>query len=403
MNEKPITVTVFRFGARPFLYMQYTNPVTEKKVSRSTGTSNRKEAQKIAAKWEAELQEGRYAKPASTTWAQFRQRYAEEVLPSLAEKTQSKINTVLDAVERIVGPNKLRALDASQLSLFQAKLRKGGRAETTIDGYLAHLSAALQWAVDIGLLPTVPTMPKPERTKSGSKMMKGRAPTGEEFDRMLEKVESVVGPKAAASWRHYLRALWWSGLRLEESLELYWDRQDRLCVDLSLRRPMLRVRAELEKGHQDRLLPIAPEFAEMLLATPEAERHGRVFRLRPRRAHGERLTTCRVSRIVSDIGEAAGVRVNVDQKGKVKFASAHDLRRAFGERWARRPGITPQVLMELMRHESIETTMRFYVEPNAEATADVLWAALDQPQPTGSANTAANSDTESSEVQTADA
>ncbi len=37
----------------------------------------------------------------------------------------------------------------------------------------------------------------------------------------------------------------------------------------------------------------------------------------------------------------------------------HDLRRSFGERWATR--VMPQVLMELMRHESIEATMNYYV------------------------------------------
>jgi len=31
------------------------------------------------------------------------------------------------------------------------------------------------------------------------------------------------------------------------------------------------------------------------------------------------------------------------------------------------------VLKELMRHSSIETTMKYYVGVNAEATADELW------------------------------
>ena len=60
---------------------------------------------------------------------------------------------------------------------------------------------------------------------------------------------------------------------------------------------------------------------------------------------------------------------------KVKYASAHDLRRAFGERWASR--VMPAVLKELMRHESIETTLRYYVGTNAERTADVCWEALE--------------------------
>ena len=92
------------------------------------------------------------------------------------------------------------------------------------------------------------------------------------------KVGDVVGEAFKQSWIDYLNGLWWSGLRLAESLELYWDRQDRLCVDLTGKRPMLRIPAALEKGNRDRLLPMAPEFAEWLAEVPFPARHGRVFR-----------------------------------------------------------------------------------------------------------------------------
>ena len=35
----------------------------------------------------------------------------------------------------------------------------------------------------------------------------------------------------------------------------------------------------------------------------------------------------------------------------------------------------PKELMELMRHKSIDTTMRFYVGQNADKTASILWEA----------------------------
>jgi len=53
-----------------------------------------------------------------------------------------------------------------------------------------------------------------------------------------------------------------------------------------------------------------------------------------------------------------------------KTASAHDLRRSFGERWASR--MTPADLMAVMRHKSIETTIENYVGKNAERTAAVM-------------------------------
>ena len=69
---------------------------------------------------------------------------------------------------------------------------------------------------------------------------------------------------------------------------------------------------------------------------------------------------------MGNIGAKAKVRVDAN-----KTASAHDLRRAFGERWAAR--LMPAQLMELMRHESIETTLSYYVGRNAERTAAILW------------------------------
>ena len=99
------------------------------------------------------------------------------------------------------------------------------------------------------------------------------------------------------------------------------------------------------------------------------------------------------SKVKSKVDPATGERGPVEV---VKFASAHDLRRSFGERWASR--VMPKDLMELMRHESIGTTMRFYVGQNAERTADAAWAAYEAVQArqqaggkTGPVNTSVNS------------
>lgn len=278
----------------------------------------------------------------------------------------------------------------SRLSYFQAQLRAGERAELTIRTYLAHLASALKWAVDVGLLVAVPKIQRPKRVK-GSKLMKGRPISTEEFERLLTKVEMVVGEKPAEAWRHYLNGLWYSGLRLGESLELTWDDAARIRIDLSGRHPMLWIPGELEKGNQDRLLPIAPDFAEFLLRTPKRARKGVVFHLPHLRWQEEQAPSAEwVSRIISRIGKKAGVKVNTcPRTGKVKYASAHDLRRSFGERWSRR--VMPQVLKELMRHESIETTMKYYVGHNAQMTADALWLAYSQQPRRKSGNTSGNS------------
>lgn len=326
-------VFVVEYPDRKFLVLRHRDPFSGKTITRSARTTNRREAERRAAAWEGELLQGKTNLSTSISWAAFRERYETEVVASLAEKTGRKIDTVFDAVERILQPRKLADLDESRLSYFQAQLRDGSRAETTIKGYLSHLRSALRWAHSMRLLATLPRIEMPKRAKS-SKVMKGRPITPDELQRMLDQLEPLVGHEAAPSWRHYLCGLWWSGLRLTESLELYWDDPAKLCIWLGDGYPMLRIPAELEKGYEDRVLPLAPEFAEMLLQTPDELRTGPVFSPQPGRFHRERVAADWAMHVVARLGKAANIVVHVDPRTqKKKYASAHDLRRSFGQRW----------------------------------------------------------------------
>jgi integrase len=262
----------------------------------------------------------------------------------------------------------------------------GGFLRRTLKGHLAYLHSALEWARVVGLIVFVPEIAMPTRTAG----MKGRPITSEEFERMLAAVPDVVnaqpqeGTERSAdrraedaarveSWRFLLRGLRWSGLRLGEALALDWNDDRSLCVDLSGKRPMFRVRAHADKGYKDRTFPMAPEFAEMLQAIPKDNRQGFVFEPRMQRSHGGPRRCDTISSIIVEIGKKAGVKV-AENGQKIKYASAHDLRRAFGFRWSAR--VMPPVLQQLMRHENISTTLTFYVGRNAEATADAVWDAF---------------------------
>lgn len=380
MNDE-IKVWVMEYADRPNYHLQWKDPVTQRrktkatKIPRTGKSRERKLAEREARELENRLAAGEAVIPSKMTWQEFRRRYEAEVVPGLAKRTAEKIRSVLDRFEREIGLQRLWDADEKRLSAFVSRLREGDRStgegkltESTIAGHLAHLKAAMNWAKGQKLLPQTPTFPRLKRAKisKGAKVMRGRPITTEEFERMLGEVVAVVGEAAAPAWRFYLWGLWNSGLRLTESLELYWDRDDKLHPILTGRYPMLRIPAELEKGHKERLLPMAPEFARLLQAVPESQRTGSVFKLGRIDGRAGRPTADRVSKIVTKIGARAGVKV-----GLKKTASAHDLRRAFGERWAAR--LMPAQLMELMRHESIDTTLSYYVGRNAERTAAELW------------------------------
>jgi len=259
MSLNEIKVHVVDYG-RPSLYMRYKDPLTGKQSTKSTGTSNRKEAAKIAAKWEAELQEGRYKSPAKISWVEFKHRYEDEVVPSLAKRTGEKIGCVFKLVGDLVNPEKLRDMTTERFSQLQKLMRERGLSEQTIKGNLAHLKAAFNWAKEVGLLWEVPTIRMPQRAKD-SKIMKGRPITLEEFERMLSKVPLICGEGNEKGWLFFLRGLWASGLRLAEAVELAWDIPNKPSLDFSGKFPMMFFPAAYQKNNKDQLLPIPPEFA----------------------------------------------------------------------------------------------------------------------------------------------
>jgi integrase len=394
MSDIKVTVIDFK---RKFLYMRYRCPTSGKIITQSTGTANRKLAERKAAVWEDELRSGKYKPQSKITWKEFRTRYEDEVLASFAINTEKKVCGVFNAVEELVGVDRLVKLDAEQLSKFQKRLRDERKiAEITIKGMLSHLRAALRWAVKIKILGTMPEIELPKRGKN-SKLMKGRPFSTEELERMLSKTREVIdGEKATedsdatGQWKWFLKALWFSGLRLSEALDLSWDESGHIEVDLAGEFPMFAIPAAKQKSGTDELLPIAPEFAQMLQEVPQNDRHGPVFKL------GRKGTTRSpgmvfASKVISDIGEKAGVVVN---RKPLKYASAHDFRRSFGERWSTR--VFPIDLMAMMRHTDISTTMRFYANRNGQKTAGAIYKAFYEA-------TEQNSHTQSNTEQVADA
>lgn len=382
-----IKVNVVKYSDRKNLLLVYRDDVTGERLTRSAGTSKMREAMKAAGQWEAELREGRYRRVKRITWKEFRQRYESESLSVKSPDYRNNMRAALGHYERLMKPQRLANVTTEAISRFTSRLRNvhvemivspsrrkpRQVKETTIRTYLKHLRAAISWGYNLGLLAVMPKfeMPKVVRESNG---LRGRAITLEEFERMQHAVdllaaderETAIRPETAHLWKRYLWGLWLSGLRLSESLALSWDDDALISVDLLGRHPLLQILAEGQKSRRDEPWPLVPDFADWLLRTPDDERHGHVFVLV--NVDGSQPNSDWVSRVVCRIGRKANVVVN---KQTGKFASAHDLRRSFGTRWASR--VKPAVLQKLMRHQSINTTMHYYVTLDADDVASTLW------------------------------
>jgi len=157
-------------------------------------------------------------------------------------------------------------------------------------------------------------------------------------------------------------------MRLGEALSLTWGQwADGIRVDLSGQYAKLLISAEDEKGGKDLVYPVTPDFAEFLQSVPKESRTGFVFNPDLAKGGCRRIDT--VSKAICRIGERAAVKVD-EKGGKPVWASAHDLRRAFGARWSRK--VNSMVLKELMRHASVTTTEKYSVGIQSDETSALL-------------------------------
>ena len=319
------------------------------------------------------------------SWHTVTHRFDLEQLADLSAGGRSKFWSAVNKFDETVGCHTLHEIDADAISQFRGAMREANMKRSTVIGYLNELGRCLRWAADIWQDYRVPSIRKPKgRTRLG---MRGRAPTREEFERMLAKIKAVFADNhksapadAHSEWRHYLIGLWLSGLRLSESLDLTWDRTSRISVcDLSRDRCRLYFREQ--KSGKEGKSPITVDFDRFLRKVPPQDRRGYVFS--PRLSQG-RVTRCTASKVIAAIGRAALVKVDNDTligpaggepTQRAIYASAHDLRRAFATRLA--PKVQSAAVLALYLRDTIQTAEQYYVDLGVRDAEDAVDRAHD--------------------------
>jgi integrase len=325
MLEKRINVWVQRFKDRERLVLQWLDPETGRRRSKSAGTADLKEAEKACADLEYEMNHGIAHEANRMPWETFRNIYEEEKLTGSREGTRKKAGYVFDAFEALARPRILGQVTERTLSRYVTQLREKGMKPATIHGHLAYLRAALRWAADQKLVPTAPKVVMPKVPKKWII----RKIVVEEFERLL-----VGAPDAC--WVAFLQTAWYTGMRRNEMLDLTWTGESGTpWVDFEQERIWLP--AAYNKSDADQWIPLHPELAKVLQARRQST--GRMFPLS--------ASPREVSRKFSRLAKKAGLKITL-----------HDLRRSFGSRYA---AVVPApVLQRLMRHADIKTTLAYY-------------------------------------------
>jgi integrase len=330
--------------------LQWTDPETAKRRSKSTATSDPAEAEQKRADLEYELNHGLHRLASDMPWPRFRQLFEAEYLTNLRPKTRERYADVLDLFENLARPGKLRSVGERSVSAFAAALRtkpthgRKGMAPSTIRVTLQFLRTALTWAARQKLLPAVPAFPAV------------RVPRKKPQPVPAESFERILAAAPDAEMRTFLLAGWLAGLRLSEAMCLSWGpAEDAPYLDLARNRIVLP--AEFAKAVEDQWVPVDPILRAALEALP-GPHEGRVFRFTSGRS--ERLIGLTgLSDRVIRLARRAGVRLTM-----------HSLRKGFGCRYAGR--VPAQVLQKLMRHANITTTMSYYANVDDAVEAAVL-------------------------------
>ena len=218
MNEQRVRVWVQRFYDRPTLILQWVNPDTGQRRSKSARTTDCEKAEIARRDLEYELNHGTFQESSKLEWVRFRELFEGEYLAGLRPRTRERYIGVLDVFERIIKPEKLGAVTERTISLFVKSMREQkrpgngvGLAPMTIKNYLVAIKTALGWAVQQKLLPYVPNFPKIRVPKK-----KPQPIPAESFEKLLAKAPDKL-------WRAYLQCGWWAGLRLSEARHLHWE------------------------------------------------------------------------------------------------------------------------------------------------------------------------------------
>jgi integrase len=361
MSDKRITVWVQRFKDRPHLVLQWIDPETGRRKSKSAETADEKVAEDRRVDLEADLNAGRYAEASRMTWDGFRELFEEEYVATRRPKTRAIYRNVLNLFERVCNPGRLGSITERTLSAFAAGLRKlpgngGGTMQPgTVRARLQFLRTALNWAARQRLItrcPDFPTVKVPKKRPQPVPL--------ESFERLLAKAPD-------AHMRAYLLTGWLAGLRLAEALELEREANERFPY-LDPGHDRIVIPAEFAKAEEDQWVPLDPELWKVL---DELPRHGKkVFRFISRQTKGPLSESALSCRILA-LAKRAGVKL-----------SMHSLRKGFGCRYAGK--VPAQVLQKLMRHSNIAITMSYYANVDDAAMEAVLGKKEDrQPHPAG--------------------
>ena len=382
--------------------------VNGKRVSKSTGTRDRAEAEQFAKKFlapyvkddasrtyeniqaavmtERQLAEMREAEgpqlKLADAWAAYEASpYRRDLSPSTLDGKKQVCRVFVEYMQRVFPEVvEVRHLTRFHTERYLDYMRKEHSA-STYNNRLCVLREVHRNIMERAAAKSNPWDGFPLRADDSHSR---RELTIEELARLVE-----MASREGAEWRTLFGIAMYTGMRLGDCCKLTWSE-----VDI-VRSIIQKIPEKTKKYRKGRpvTIPIHKTLAELLMQTPVAERTGYVLpKIGPTAASGVNGMS-RVHHYINKIFKNAGIVMSVTIKGrmhKAPEASFHSLRHTFVSMSAN-AGVPLHIVQSIVGHESTAMTRHYYHEnvaalqqaveaiPSISETGDVSEGAVAPP------------------------
>lgn len=330
MSRRPEIGNIQLYPSRPLrkadkngFVLKFYCPIRRTRIRRNCGTRDRREARRILRECRTRLLNGEYIKsggaitesqdplclptppanvfPAAVanvvepidhgmTWDECYEKYRSHKTKRTSKKHsfnharsrleiakkifQSSVNGKSVSKELMVK----EVMTLSNLEYLQEQLlegaegRYGTRSPNTVNSMIGAVMAFVRFCGKRGFIDQIPDL----EPLDVDGVMKGRPVTGEEFDRMLDATDKVVGKQEAESWKFALRVLWFSGFRVGDLMDFHWSDTRHICPVWPSKKgihPTISIPSSQKNGKVQEV-PMLPELEETLNSIPASKRNG---------------------------------------------------------------------------------------------------------------------------------
>lgn len=326
------------------------------------------------------LEESLNATREDASWQEFWELYFHDHLSHRSDSHKAKSKMMHRRVRAASGRKDLRCRDISRhlILQIQSDMQSADVEQSTTNSSMATLWAMISWGQDNELIPDFsrPRRRVGKREKQTSKS-RGRALTDAEVDRLVDAIPGCV--KSFEDSDEFIRAVHvmrLTGMRLSEAWWLSWTPQPgaHYVVDLGSESASIEF-SDVQKSGISSTVPMTNEAIAYFrrIGNPFLLDESNPWICRTTGAKGPHKTPGRLGRVIAAAGKSAGIVVKTFHKStgeKIKYASAHDLRRTFATNLQRDLSYAERRV--LTRHADIKTLMDHY----EDAPTPVLIAKL---------------------------